>query len=199
MRGYAVLCDCISQFTSPIPIPEPFSTVLFPSIVMSALLNVKSHPDRVLTERWADLEEDDTVSTSTPLSAVSTPVGLVEEPVVTCVREEGWEVQGRKQKQNLIKQEACHRKLMVFACLPFSNRLLYRGMANGLQGLLEVVERKGFKHFHGYDPVSQQLIWKKNVHDQTVGMQSADRNYVFRVEKLFKNEINSLKKSGVSA
>ena len=102
-----------------------------------------------------------------------------------------WHVQGRR--RHAVKKEAVMRTLMVFASLPWAPKLLFRGIVVGEAGLLELVHRKQYAKFHGYDPVSKQLVWRVKPADKVLGVQKADDKYIARVEQEFAALVDKLR------
>jgi hypothetical protein len=147
------------------------------------------HADRILTERWADLvEEDDEQEEQQEQQAQNAEVDTNPPSVDT----EEWEVQGRKKK---LRQIITQRPLLLFASLPFDKKLLFRGIVQGQDKMLQKVARSGFTRFHAYDPISHQWIWKRKPEDTVVGLQRASDKYVQLVEKVYRAEIEQIVKN----
>ena len=102
-----------------------------------------------------------------------------------------WRVQGRP--RDAVKKESLMRPLLVFACLPWQPRLMFRGVVRGEQGLLELVQRKQYARWHGYDPIARTLVWRMKAGDVQVGVERAKLEYVTRVEAEFGKEVDRAK------
>jgi hypothetical protein len=144
-----------------------------------------------ISKRWSEQQDDDEDLTHQELvmeqRTIEKPEPTSVPPIQIDVLSGDWRVQGRR--RDAIKKEAVRRPLLVFACLPWSPKLLFRGVVRGEEGLLELVQRKQYGKFHGYDPVGKQLVWYLKPQDQTVGVQKADAAYIQRVEQQFRAEV----------
>lgn len=148
--------------------------------------------------RWSECtdEDDDAqpeqeVVMPRPVNPV--PAQLEQLDVVECVVPEfdgEWRVQGRK--RDVAKKEATQGELLLFACLPFDKRLLYRGVVKGQAGLLSAVEYKGFTRFHGYDPVNRRLVWRRKRDDLAMGVEKASPQYIQRVQTEFAQQVQEV-------
>ena len=141
--------------------------------------------------RWSDDTDDDDVPELQPVQVPTrpTPEPEPERPV----EQSNWQIQGRP--RHTTKQQVAVRPLLVFGSLPFDAKLFFRGIVDGETGLLDLVQKRSLRRYHGYEPVSKQLLWRLKPSDSRLGIQVASAAYVQKVETHFADEVRKIVQS----